>query len=124
MGLARLSLTCKALNSNVTPLLYQQVIIRVPLKWDSLDSLESLVCPDAASISRNLRYCRSISIKTQQAALPDLEYDEDKYGISQGDLYHVKFQLHKPSIWASNALNSLVRLLLHRLPRNTLQTFR
>ena len=87
--------------------------------WDTLSSLESLVCPDTARISRNLRYCRSLSIKTQQTQ-PGLVYTDR----GDGDLQDGLFQLLKPSIWASKALNSLVRLVLRRLPKNCLQTFR
>lgn len=120
-GLAKLILTCKSLHANVTPHLYQHVIIRVPLKWDSLNSLDSLICPDAASVS-NLRYCRSLSIKTQQT-LPDLVYDGRKYETSRDDEDCPKFQLHKPTSCASNALNDLIRFILLRLPKHTLQTF-
>ena len=123
VGLARISLTCRALYADVTPHLYRHVIIRVPFKWDCLNSLENLICQDDASVSRKLGYCRSLSIKTQQT-VPYLEHHDCKYELSREDGDNSRFLLHKPSAWASNALNSLVRLLLLRLPRHTLQTFR
>ena len=118
-NLSSLAITCKALNAAVTPLLYVAVVFRAPTEWSRLPSIESLV----SSASENFQYIRHLSVLPQHSPLKEnqkSEYLAFKDGSEDED--HPLFKL--PPRWASDALNSLVRLLIRRLPKHCLQTLR
>lgn len=118
--LNRLCLTCKTIKAVVLPKLYHQVVIRVPQKWSRLPSLEGLL----GSTGDGLKYTTELSIETQQYPLRDSQQESKDSRPPEEVLAETKLQFYLPQISASNALNTLIRLLIVKLPQNRLEVFR
>ncbi len=127
-----LSQSCKTLKAIALPQLYRTIELKVPLKWNRLESLEMLL----AMSPESLRYTRGLHIVTQQAPIKDDGYgsrdnmgltdsqeEDDNEESSSGDKDR-SFKLYHPGRWASNALNVQIRLLLYKLSRQQLCDFR
>ena len=119
-SLNALTRTCKILHSIAILKLYKTVILRVPIEWSRLPSLESLI----NSSVRNFDLIKQIHIVTQQHPLRDdhrcaqcIEW----YTNSESD---EELVYHLPSSSASSALNVLIRFLIARLPKQRLEIFR
>ncbi|KAL9628622.1 MAG: hypothetical protein Q9164_007200 [Protoblastenia rupestris] len=117
-----LSRTCHTLKTIVNPSLYDHIELKVPLYGGRLPSLEHLVslAPTA------LAFCHSLSIVQQQAPPPACQsgpYRDLTDSDSEDDHYCDSFKYHELSEWASSSSNTLVRLLIAMLPKNTLHSF-
>lgn len=148
-SLTRLMETCKSLNSIASIQLYEHVVLRVPMEWSRLPSLESLI----SSSGENFSLVRHITIATKHDVLRKNQKEpvynlhirgiksEDNAGYpytytessdydsedsnSDWDVvlgHRSKLMLPPPS--ASRALNVLIRMLVARLPKHRLQTLR
>ena len=118
-SLNALTQTCEALKLVVTPWLYKCLVLRVPVKWSRLSSLESLV----SSSDHRFQYVEHIDVATRHS--PSRKNDQgtwDHQKVSDGE--SDPFQIILPAKAASDALNVLVRLLIARLPKHRLQSFR
>ena len=111
-GLTR---TCGELRGNATPVLYQSVMLRVPIRWSVLPSLETLITSGI-----NFGYTRYISVVTQQDALRPSQQGpmDDSNRIAR----HSSFVV--PSDHASHTLNTYIRMVIAKLPRHRLRSLR
>lgn len=116
-----LSRSCKTLNAIAIPRLYKTVGLKVPLQWNRLSSLESLL----SSQSEGLKYTECLSIVVRQSAFEDDQYgsleelaDEHDDGVEIGP-----FLIYSSTRRTSKALNALIRLLVLKLPRQHLRRF-
>ena len=114
------SRTCKTLNNAFLAKLYSRVLIRVPIRWSRLASLENLV----ASFGNGLKFTTTIFIAALQQSSngETLESEDDRTPDETAEEEDLLFCL--PSSSASKALNVMIRLLLMRIPDNRLKGFR
>ena len=119
-NLNSLAKSCKALQSAVTPLLYETVSLRVPMKWSRLPSIESLI----TSTSDNFQYIKHLWIHTQHEPLSENQQGAAYHPYEREPIEEEILLFKLPPNWASDALNTLIRLLVLRLPRHRLQTLR
>lgn len=114
-----MSQTCKTFNNAFLAKLYSLVIIRVPIRWSRLKSLEDLI----SSAGSGLKFTTRICIIAQQQLSKDhaLEFEDSRTAQEIADEKDLFFCL--PQISASKALNVLIRLLLIRIPNNHLNLF-
>ncbi|KAI4126714.1 MAG: hypothetical protein LQ338_003617 [Usnochroma carphineum] len=106
--LSQLSLTFNTLKGVVFPRLYANLVLKVPQSWHRLRHFESLI----DSAGEGLRYVRNLRIVAQTNSTGDDGLQP--YGkVLEGGLCF-------PHPMASTHLNSLVRLLLARLPKENL----
>ena len=108
--------TCRSLNDAFLASLYTYVVIRAPIRWSRLVSLENLV----SFPSRGLSFTTGICITTQQQPSKDDAQDNDDASTTREDLA----SLFLPQASASKALNVMIRLLLRRIPDNHLKRFK
>ena len=115
-----LTRTCKALNNALLAKLYSLVVLRVPIRWSRLISLENLV----SSSGSGLKFTKSILIATQQQPSKGetLESEDSRTAEEIAEERDLLFCL--PSSSASKALNIMIRLLLMRIPDNHLKLFK
>ena len=114
-NLSVLMQTCKALKSAVAPILYNHVVLRVPVSWERLASIESL----AGCSEENLLSIRHITIATRHN--PSKEHQKSLYRALT--LHEVLGSRYEDSP-ASRELNLMVRMLIIRMPRNQLQSIK
>lgn len=112
-----MSRTCKTLNDTFLAKLYCHVVIRVPIRWSRLVSLENLI----SSSGSGLKFVTKISIAPQQQPSKGdtLEFEDARTAEEVAEERDRLFCL--PSSSASKALNVLIRLLLMRIPDNCLK---
>ncbi|MCJ1457914.1 hypothetical protein MMC28_008283 [Mycoblastus sanguinarius] len=110
-GLCR---SCKALNSIALPKLYSQLVIKIPVQFSRLDTLENLV----GSSGKCLQFTTRIRISTQQHRLKAGQLGErgEKLGTVLRESVADRSQPYLPTKEASDALNAWMRLLLMKLP--------
>ena len=113
-SLNALTQTCKTLDLVAAPKLYHCIILRVPMRWSKLPSFESLI----SSSGKNFRYVGHVVVTTQQGQLRNCQRGGLSKDADQGCLFDF------PPDFASDALNVRIRLLLARLPKQRLQSFR
>lgn len=118
--LNKLCLTCKAINAIVLPKLYREVFIKVPQRWSRLPSLEGLL----GSTGDGLKFTTDLFIGTQQDPLRNDQQGSEDSRPHEETLTESKLQFYLPQSSASNALNTLIRLLIVKLPRDQLDCFR
>ena len=111
-----MSRTCKTLNDAFLASLYSQVVIKVPIRWSRLVSLENLI----SSAGSGLKLTTSICITTQQQPS---KHDVQEIEDHSATLEDLAGSSCLPQASASKALNILVRLLLGRIPDNHLKCF-
>lgn len=120
VDLSHLLRSCKALKAVVISKLYSQIRLKVPWKWSTYTSLEHLL----ASSGEGFHFTRSIEISARQCLSQDEIHNEMAQSTERGGQDAGKAAGPQP-IWAeSNALNTLIRLLLVRRPSNRLESFR
>ena len=114
------SRTCKTLNNGFLAKLYSRVVIRVPIRWSRLVSLENLV----SSAGSGLKFTTTILITAQQhqSKGETLESEDDSTAQEIAEERDLVFCL--PSSSSSKALNGMIRLLLMRIPDNHLKIFK
>ncbi|KAM0798656.1 hypothetical protein BDR22DRAFT_858375 [Usnea florida] len=112
----RVSRTCKALKDAFLASLYENVVIRAPIQWSRLVSLENLI----SSAGSGLKFTTSIYITTQQQPSKNNTQENENDSTTLEDLAGSSCL---PQASASKTLNVLVRLLLGRIPDNQLKCF-
>ena len=115
--LNRLCTTCKTIMAAALPKLYKTVFIKAPQAWSRLSSFESLL----GSHGDGLQYTTELYIGTQQNPL---QKSQKFYELPEESLAEMESQFFLPHSSMSNALNTLVRLLVLKLPRDQLELFR
>lgn len=119
--LNKLSQSCKDLRDIVLPVLYRSVLVMVPMQWSRLPSLEGLL----SSSGSNLQFTTNLFTGTQLDPLAsDQSGDSDQLSSSVSSHDEASQELFVPKKDASNALNALVRLLILRIPKGGLESFR
>jgi len=133
--LSRLGRTCKTLNGIVIPKLYRQIVLRVPQRWERLDSLLDLV----VSTNNGFKYTSEILIEPQQRPRDEKQFKEQSQDNSDNDESHndpsdddscdyvsddeYSLQTFLPREQDSVSLNRLIRRLVIKVPRNQLSHF-
>ncbi len=134
--------TCRILNSIASPKLYEHLVLRVPMDWSQMPSLESLL----SSSGENFSLIRHITITSHHVMLKkNKKVPEHSHGVldvggedmanypttdsedSEEDWFHLvdhQRLFMVPPPWVSKVLNVLLRLLVARIPKHQLQTFR
>ena len=112
--------TCRTLRFNATPILYESVVLRVPMKWSRLPTLESLV----SSSGENLRWIRRLAIDTQHDSIRKNQRGPTEDIFTQDEPREHSKLFTLPSAAASHTLNILIRVLVARLPENGLQSLK
>ena len=118
--LSRLGRTCKTLNGIVIPKLYRRIVLRVPQRWERLDSLLDLV----VSTNNGFKYTSEILIEPQQRPRDEKQFKEqsqDNSDYVSDDEYSL--QTFLPREQDSVSLNRLIRRLVIKVPRNQLSHF-
>lgn len=118
--LNRICSTCKTIMAVALPKLYKTVIIKAPQRWSRLPSFESPLASDGGG----LKYTTELYIGTQQNPLQDSQEEYEYQRLHQEVLAQTEHQLILLRSPTSNALNTLVRLIILRLPRHQLKLFR
>ncbi|KAL8832492.1 MAG: hypothetical protein Q9170_004863 [Blastenia crenularia] len=117
--LSSISKTCKTLKGHVFPRLYSHLVLKVPQSWDRLDFLEVLI--NSPELAEGLQYTSSISI------VPQLSENADPHMldmVSGGAMENLCGDISFPHPLASAHLNTLIRVLLGRIPAQSLIKFR
>ena len=95
---------------------------------------------ESTSVFREPPYCKLGSIRAYSEYYSETKQDlvkQDEYGSldesdpsddeeeteNEEEIVDTAFQFYKPRRWASNSLNTLIRLLILRIPRQQLYTF-
>lgn len=114
-----MSCTCRTLNNAFLARLYSHVVIKVPIRWSRLTSLEDLI----SSAGSGFNFVTSICVTVQQQpSIDDAQESEDGRTAQEiAEERDLGFCL--PHVAASKALNALIRLLLMRIPDNHLKHF-
>lgn len=112
-------LTCKTIKAVVLPRIYEDVVIKVPPKWSRLPSLEGLL----GSTGDGLKYTTQLSIETQQDPLRESQQGSEDFRDPEQVLSESNLQFYLPQTSASNALNTLIRILIFKLSEARLRTF-
>ena len=102
------------------PKLYKTVVIKAPHTWSRLTSFEKLLGSDGDG----LNYTTELYIGTQQKPLQGNQEVPEDQRRSEEVLAETQLGLFLPQSSTSNALNTLVRLLILRLSRGQLVLFR
>lgn len=110
------SRTCKTLDEAFLASLYDSVVIKVPIQWSRLASLENLI----SSAGSGLKFTTSICIAIQQQPSKDSTKDNVNERTTSEELASL-YRLPQASF--SKALNVMIRLLLRRIPDNQLKHF-
>ena len=118
--LDRLCSTCKTIMAVALPKLYKTVVIKAPQRWSQLPSFESLLGSDGDG----LKYTTELYIGTQQDSLQYSQEESEGQQLPEEVLAETQIQLFLPQSSTSNALNTLVRLIILKLPRDQLELFR
>ena len=112
------------MNSTVTPVLYRNIELRVPLHWTYLASLENLI----DTRPKGLKYCQSLVILLQQSPLKRNQLDNycdcqmcENFGSGHSG---EPFRFSSASERDTNSLNTLARLVLSALAPQSLRLFR
>ncbi|KAL8931897.1 MAG: hypothetical protein Q9216_007031 [Gyalolechia sp. 2 TL-2023] len=114
--LCQLSMVCKTLHAIVVPRLYSHLILKVPRNRIRLDYLENLL----SSPGEGLQHVRSLRITTQLIDKDDADPDDVSPDEEEEPIGKVACSPITPM---SAHLNSLVRILLKRIPRVHLTEF-
>ena len=115
--LNRLCSTCKTIMAVALPRLYKTVVIKAPQTWSRLPSFESLLASDGDG----LKYTTGLYVGTQQKPLKESQENPQD---QPEEVPETRINFFLPQSSTSNALNTLVRLLILRLPRDQLELFR
>ncbi|KAL8828374.1 MAG: hypothetical protein Q9170_006625 [Blastenia crenularia] len=115
--LSKLSRTCKILRDAVTPRLYSRLIIQIPRIWSRLRIFEELL----ATNPEGLKYVKSLSIVPQLRQLSWMDAEEDRTHDVQVE--SISDGIDLPNSSASAHLNTMVRILLRRVPPGQLSEF-
>ena len=99
------------------PKLYKTVLIKAPQAWSRLSSFESLLGSDG----NGLKYTTELCISTQQNPLQE---SQELFEPPEEVSAETELQFYLPHSSMSNALNTLVRLIVLKLPRDQLELFR
>ena len=118
--LNRLCSACKTIMAVALPKLYKTVVIKAPQRWSRLPSSEGLLGSDGDG----LKYTTELCIGTQQHPLQESQEEPEDPRLRKQILSERKLQFSLPQVSASNALNTLVRLIILKLPQNQLKLFR
>lgn len=114
--LNNLSRTCKQLRAVTQPRLYREFSIILPRSWSSVRFLETLL----ESGAEGLQFTRSITVSMQndEHGAPSESYDhgEDEWQDHGGSIRQEHHQVR--------ALNTLLQLLIGKVPNGCLQVFR
>ena len=109
-----LSRTCKSLRGASMPKLYHRVDVRIPARHFRLTALENLL----RSTCEGLKSTQELRILPQQGRLHDGGYANlDDGGNVENALDY------RPRGGASSLLNTLIRLLIMKIPVDCLQMF-
>lgn len=121
--LNNLSRTCKQLNSVIKPRLYKEFSILLPRSWSSAMFLETLLECGA----EGLQHTKSITVFMQYDRLGEPSYshkdDDGLYLDTEGDWEETTDELGQKH-YQPRVLNTLMRLLINRIPIGQLETFR
>lgn len=132
--LSRLARTCKTLNGIVIPKLYRRIVLRVPQRWERLDSLLNLV----ASGDNGFKYTSEIFVEPQQRPRDEDQYSEQAQDNPDNDEFDNDPSDAGPSEYSSDnedlrsflpheqdsvSLNRLIQRLVKQVPRNQLSQF-
>ena len=117
--LKRLCLTCKIIMAVALPKLYKTVIIKAPQRWSRLPSVESLL----GSAGNGLKYTTELSIGTQQEPVQASQEEPEDGRLPEEVPSETELQFYLPHSLMSNGLNTLVRLIILKLPRDQLELF-
>lgn len=110
-------MTCKSLKAQVFPRLYERLVLKVPQTWDELSHIESLVL----SAGEGLQYTTSIRIVPQTKRL----YNRRATALpASTEPKTLCGDISIPHALVSKHLNTIVRILLKRLPEQRLIEFR
>ncbi len=117
--LSSLSRTCKTSHHRLLCALYSNIRLRIPTRWSRLRSLEQLLMSSADG----LLYTKSIEILPSQGPL-DPSSRTFEHSAEERMLNSVEFLPGElPTSVASSNLNSLMRLLIAKLPRQQIRSF-
>ena len=115
--LSRLSRTCKAWHAIVVPRLFRHLILEVPQKENRLTSLETLV----ALAPEGLKYTQSLSVVPWHRRYP---IDALQALPKQSDLEGLQPSQTTPDRTVIERIfNALLRLIVLKIPQNTLRKF-
>ncbi|KAI4117080.1 MAG: hypothetical protein LQ345_002600 [Seirophora villosa] len=114
--LSNLSMTCKSLKAQVFPRLYERLVLKVPQTWDELSHIESLVL----SAGEGLQYTTSIRIVPQTKRF---DYGRATALPASTEAKTLCGDISIPHALVSKHLNTIVRMLLKRLPKQRLIEF-
>ena len=122
-NLNSLSKSCKSIYSAIFPLLYENLELTIPQCWERLAYLEELLNPEA----NGLQYCRAMSVALPTLAKPKRR-DPGIPASTSDSLALLDFKLVLNISTAdpqqqSEILETLIRSLIRRLPRDCLRTF-
>ena len=102
------------------PKLYKTVVIKAPQRWSQLPSVERLLGSDGSG----LKSTTELYICTQQDPLQEYQEESEDQRLPEEVLAEHQLQFFLPQSSASNVLNTLVRLIILKLPRDRLELFR
>ena len=101
------------------PKLYKTVVIKAPQRWSRLPSFESLI----GSPGNGLEYTTELYIGTQQEPVQASQEGPEDERPPEEVQSESELQFFLPHSSMSNALNTLVRLIILKLPRDRLELF-
>ena len=101
------------------PELYENIDLAVPRDPEGYDTLENLL----SSSGEGFKSTKSISIRTSREQYEYLSEDEEDDEHAEGDDSATMTLLSVPTDVWSDSLNTLVRLLILRIPRDSLHSF-
>lgn len=109
-------MTCRLLKDIVFPRLYSRLVLKAPQNWEKLAYLEELV----ASPGEGLQHVTSIRVATQRTYIT---VGQVRWNIAGANTELQYPGIYTPSAPTSSHLNSLVRLVIRRLPKRCLREF-
>ncbi|MCJ1395478.1 hypothetical protein MMC18_008364 [Xylographa bjoerkii] len=110
--LNKLSTTCKRAHTLVSPILFKHVTLRIPRIWnEGLGFIEWLLVVDTKALAHT-------------ECLMIITVPQDSMDRSLETLKLVADEIERPGIIYQSTLNQLVRVLIRRIPKGRLRSFR
>jgi len=116
-------LTCKELRGAIQPKLYENLSLDIPTNWTSVAFLEHLVSQKA----EGLRYTKGVSVSSQNHRVEHQEDHGRETDDGLGLVDEFSMMEEEDSFgqqpYQARVLNTLVRLIIDKVPRDQLQHF-